>query len=505
MGEDRLLWVRVVVAGMAVGMGVVEGYDIGALFSMCVAAFVLVQPWLTPRPPVRRVLCDVSRLMVVAGFAVLIAFQALYSVIPTEIKGAAGTKQDRTSLERWDYATQWSLPKVETLSFVVPGLFGHRMDTLGGGNYWGAVGRDPAWDRFFASGAQGTPPSGSIRFSGGGSYAGVFVMLVAAWALVQSVRKEQSVFALAHRRAIWFWFAVGFVALLLSFGRFAPFYQFIYALPFFSIMRNPAKFTHFVDLSIVILFAYGVHGLSRRYLETPLLAKGGMVACLRAWWGRVQGFDRRWTAVCLLGVVLSGVGWLIYAASRARLEVYLQKVQFDAALAKAIAAFSIEQVGWFVLLLAVAVGSLCLVFSGFFAGRRAGWAGAWLGALLILDLGRANLPFIVYVDWPQKYISNEVLDFFFKDHKPYEQRVAILPFPFPPQFALLDSLYRIEWVQHHFQYYKIQSLDVVQMPRVAEDLAAFQGAIGQSGPAGAAAALGTDQHPLSGWSGWLRR
>ena len=190
---------------------------------------------------------------------------------------------------------------METLSFVVPGLFGHRMDTLGGGNYWGAVGRDPAWDRFFASGAQGTPPSGSIRFSGGGSYAGVFVMLVAAWALVQSVRKEQSVFALAHRRAIWFWFAVGFVALLLSFGRFAPFYQFIYALPYFSIMRNPAKFTHFVDLSIVILFAYGVHGLSRRYLETPLLAKGGMVACLRAWWGRVQGFDRRWTAVCLLG------------------------------------------------------------------------------------------------------------------------------------------------------------------------------------------------------------
>ena len=479
--EGRLSWARLVLAGMAVGMGVVEGYDFGALFSMCIAVFVLVQPWLTPGPPVRRVVSGVSRLIIIFCCAVLIAFQALYSVIPTEIKGAAGTKQDRASLERWDYATQWSLPKVEALSFVVPGLFGYRLDTPGGGNYWGAVGRDPAWDRFFASGAQGTPPSGFIRFSGGGSYAGVFVMLVAAWALVQSLRKEQSVFALAHRRAIWFWSAVGFVALLLSFGRFAAFYQFIYALPFFSIMRNPAKFTHFVDLSIVILFAYGVHGLSRRYLETPLLAKGGIIADLRAWWGRVQGFDRRWTAVCLLGVALSGLGWLIYAASRARLEAYLQKVQFDAVMAKAIAAFSIEQVGWFVLLLVVAVGSLCLVLSGFFAGRRAGWAGVWLGALLVLDLGRANAPFIVYWDWPQKYESNEVLDFFFKDHKPYEQRVAILPFPFPPQFALLDSLYRIEWAQHHFQYYKIQSLDVVQMPRVAEDLAAFQGAMAKAG------------------------
>ena len=135
-----------------------------------------------------------------------------------------------------------------------------------------------------------------------------------------------------------------------------------------------------------------------------------------------------------------------------------------------------------VLLLALGVGSLVVVVSGFFAGRRAGWAGVWLGALLVLDLGRANAPFIVYWDWPQKYASNEVLDFL--RHKPYEQRVAILPFPFPQQFSLLDSLYRIEWVQHHFQYYKIQSLDVVQMPRVPEDLAAFQGAMARAGVPG---------------------
>jgi hypothetical protein len=483
VGGDRLRWVRVVLAGMAVGMGVVEAYDIGALFSMCVAAFVLVQPWLTPGPPMRRVVSGLSRLMVVVCFALLIAFQAVSSLISTQIKGVAGTQQDtRTRTERWDYATQWSLPKMEALGFVFPGLFGYRMDSPGGGNYWGAVGQDPEWDHFFASGAKGTPPSGFIRFSGGGSYAGVFVVLVAAWAVVQSFRKEQSVFALAHRKAIWFWTTVGFVALLLAFGRFAPFYQFIYVLPYFSTIRNPAKFTFFVELSIVILFAYGVHGLSRRYLETPLLAKGGMVSYLRAWWGRVQGFDRRWTALCLLGVVLSGLGWLFYAASRAHLEAYLQKVQFDAAMAKAIAAFSIEQVGWFVLLLALGVGSLVLVVSGFFAGRRAGWAGVWLGALLVLDLGRANAPFIVYWDWPQKYASNEVLDFLRR--KPYEQRVAILPFPFPQEFSLLDSLYRIEWVQHHFQYYKIQSLDVVQMPRVPEDLAAFQGAMARAGVPG---------------------
>jgi hypothetical protein len=41
----------------------------------------------------------------------------------------------------------------------------------------------------------------------------------------------------------------------------------------------------------------------------------------------------------------------------------------------------------------------------------------------------------------------------------------------------LQYVYQIEWVQHLFQYYKIQSLDVVQMPRVPEDLAAFEAAV----------------------------
>lgn len=36
-------WIRVMLAGFAVGLGVMEAYDIGALFSLAVAAFVVVQ------------------------------------------------------------------------------------------------------------------------------------------------------------------------------------------------------------------------------------------------------------------------------------------------------------------------------------------------------------------------------------------------------------------------------------------------------------------------------
>jgi len=46
---------------------------------------------------------------------------------------------------------------------------------------------------------------------------------------------------------------------------------------------------------------------------------------------------------------------------------------------------------------------------------------------------------------------------------------------------LLDTLYHIEWAQHHFLYYNIQSLDIVQQPRMPENLAAFETALRPQG------------------------
>src|SRR5208282_4510819 len=108
----------------------------------------------------------------------------------------------------WDFATQWSLPKTETLGIIVPGLFGYRMDTPGGGNYWGAVGRSPALDRYLTAGGQGPPPEGYPRFCGTGNYVGVLVILVAFWSIVQSLRRQNSIFSKTHRQSIWFWTAV---------------------------------------------------------------------------------------------------------------------------------------------------------------------------------------------------------------------------------------------------------------------------------------------------------
>ncbi|MBC8096282.1 MAG: hypothetical protein H7Y43_10750 [Akkermansiaceae bacterium] len=388
----------------------------------------------------------------------------MISLVSTQITGMVGTGQDQqTKEEKWNWATQWSFPKRETLSFLVPGLFGYRMETPEGGNYWGAVGRDPAWDKYLADGRQGEPPRGTIRFSGGGAYLGVPVALIAFWAAFQAFRRKDSALSLDHRKIVWFWLGAGVVTLLLAYGRFAPFYRLFYSLPYFSTIRNPVKFTAIFNFAVIIIFAYGLDGLWRKYVTTT----GAIGARGRN--------ERHWLTVCLIVVALSLMGCLIFVSSRASFQQYLQTVQFDESMARAIAAFSGRQLGWFILFLIASVALMFAIISGKFSGPRAKLAGIVLGVLLVVDLGRANLPWTVFWNYEQKYATNPVVDVL--KEKPYEQRVAILPFRSPPEFSLFEQLYRIEWAQHHFPYYNIQSLDIVQMPRVPQDLQTFENAL----------------------------
>jgi Bacterial membrane protein YfhO len=535
--SSRLRWVLVALAGLAVGMGVMESADIGVIFSLFIAAFVVYQALTGVLKPLSRVerlvvacgliamlsfalvggmaigvgvivllilgvaagvtiavgiwaFCTDSalanrvqhgegRVVLVAGSAMFIAAMAITMQIGTQVKGIVGAQQDaRSRQERWDWATEWSVPKREALGLFVPGLFGLRMAPAptDGSTYWGAIGRDPAWDRYFDGGRNGAPPPGFLRYGSGGLYAGVLVVLIALWTVFQSLRGPGSAFTPANRNFLWFWLGVLMVSLLLAFGRHAMFYQYFYALPYVSTIRNPQKFMHVFTWALIVLFGYGVHGLSRRYLEVAASGAATLTSHLQNWWAKVTGFDRKWTVGCLAAIGLSLLGWLIYASSRKDLEAYLQLVQFDSGMAKLVAGFSIRQVGWFILLLALAAGLLTLVLSGWFAGRRAKWGGMLLGLLLLADLGSVNRTWVFYWNYPQKYASNPVIDLL-RD-KPYEHRVAILPFQPPSlQLSIFNQLYRVEWAQQHFQYYNVQSLDIVQMPRTPEDLMAFETAL----------------------------
>ena len=494
-GQPRLP--QIILSGLAVGVGLMEGYDVGALFSLFVGLFVIVQALMAEGSTGKKLFGGGWCVAVVAVFAAFMATHTLSTLVGTQIKGVVGMAQDdEAKARRWDQATQWSMPPTEMLRAVIPGLFGYRMDTpsnlpewqqkmFEGGAYWGRAGETPGW---FENKDNIRSVQGSWgRFSGGGTYLGVLVALICLWAIWQSLRKSDSVFTLHQRRWVWFWSAVAVVSLLLAFGRYAPiFYKVFYSLPYMSTIRNPAKFMHLFNWSLLIIFAYGVHGVSRRYLETTTNVTAGFVAHLAQWWGRAAGFERAWSRVLVLLLGVSAFGWILYAANKKQLVERIMYVEFPEETARSMAAFSIGEVGLFVGLLGICVLLLLLVASGWFGGKRARLASIVMGLFLALDLARANLPWILFQNVKVKYASNPVIDFL--KQNAHEHRVIRFPVerfirldrlpreaaPVIGQVQQLQQIYGIEWSQHLFHYYNIQSLDIIQEPRMATDKAAYE-------------------------------
>jgi hypothetical protein len=160
-------WLRIILAGLCVGLNVIEAADIGAIFSVFVGSWVVAHAFSQEGTAVQRVGRGVIRLGLVAGFAGLIASSAIIGLIGVTVKGVVGTAQDeQTKAARWAEATQWSLPKREFVSLFVPGFYGFRMDTpnqlpewqqkaFADGAYWGFTGRGSDWDQFLASDRKG--------------------------------------------------------------------------------------------------------------------------------------------------------------------------------------------------------------------------------------------------------------------------------------------------------------------------------------------------------------
>ena len=491
-------------AGICVGLGLMEGYDIGALFSLYIAAFVLfgfVIKRLESEKPVAlgqaagRGFAGVALVALVAGLA---ASQTMSTLVDTQLQGTGSDPQTpaqrAAAKERqWTFLTQWSLPKMETLRIVIPGLYGYRLDTprpydgnklrsLDGGNYWGSMGQDPVLDRvaeveevIAAFGQRNVVPgelAGALnvsvqeatqlmdlvqnknqflqRHSGSGEYAGIIVVLLAAWALFFALQKRANIYSPTERRMILFWTVLAVVSLLLAYGRHAVFYQLIHQLPFFNTMRNPIKFLHPMHLGLIVLCGYSIEGLLR-------LAKREAAEPSRA--------ARLWIRGTGIAAGLMLLGSLIFGASKKLLGINIASRGFDPAAAQAMASFSVMEIILSALLLGVGALLIAKVMRGNAAAK---WAVA-LGLLILIDLTRANSPWVQYDDYKHKYEGNNPLISTLAK-SPHEGRVTISPLP----SGLLNQLYRIEWLQHQFLYNNVQSLDLVQMPRMATDHEAFE-------------------------------
>ena len=104
-------------------------------------------------------------------------------------------------------------------------------------------------------------------------------------------------------------------------------------------------------------------------------------------------------------------------------------------------------------------------------------AGLLLGLVLVADLVRADLPWIRYYDYRERFAASPVVDFLAAHTE--QARVVAPPLQINQNYSQFQQFYFVEWLQHNFPYYNIRTLDVSQEPRPPVDKANFVGALGK--------------------------
>ena len=500
--ESRL-WINLTIAGICVGLGLMEGYDIGALFSLYIAAFILfgfVTKQLETGKQTnlgRASGRGMAGIAVVALAAGLASSQTISTLVGTQLQGSSNGQTENTQAakeQQWNFLTQWSLPKMEAFRIVVPGLYGYRLDTpssydseklisLEGGRYWGSMGQDPVLEQIkeveeiIAAFGQRNVLPGELaqvmnisvnqaaqlmslvqnkgrflqRHSGSGEYVGIVVFLLAIWATLFALNKRTSLYSGTERRMILFWGLIALSSLLLAFGRHSIFYQFIYQMPFFNTMRNTIKFLHPMHFALIVLCGYGVEGLIRRAkLETK----------------ENSNLTRKWIMGSSIAASIILLFSLILSSAKKLLAQHIAGQGFPLEEALTMASFGGKE---------LIITSIFLVISVFLIAKILRKKAAYpyvigLALLVIVDLTRANLPWIQYDDYKYKYDNNTNPIINQIRQSSHEGRVSISPLP----NGDLSGLYRIEWLQHQFLYNNIQSIDIVQAPRMSADHEAFE-------------------------------
>jgi len=564
-GLRMVAWV--VLGGLGLGQGVMESFDVGGIFSLYVALFVIMaavnREGVTKKNLVSAAAKGVALLVVVVLASALMAWHALSNLLRTEggaaISSKTGIEEKIHQLEQgvseqlervqadpkyspaqkqelankllagknriitiirnqpYDNATQWSLPPVESLRMMVPGLYGYRENPHGwmnhpvseGKQYWGRVGQTPGFMRIQKKHPQHADAMKQFQLTYGGSpllrhgssgiYMGLMVLVVSLWALLQVLRGEASVFDTQERSWVFFWAAAALVSLMLSWGHHAPFYKVIYQLPFFNVIRNPIKFMHPCSLSVVVLFAFGLQGMARKYIVECNRSED----TLKHWVQNLKGWDRKWV-FGMLGMISSCfLAWLIFAALKPDLERELVSgMGFSSELASVLASGSLMSAGLAIVFLTVTVLGFTLFMSGVFSVKRSAALWGILGLLLCVDLAVGSRPHLVFFDWKQKYASNDVIDLL--KERPFEQRASSalvgeelrqLDVQLSGVRAGLSGatndqqklklmregqgilnrrkalhqmnnyVYQTDWKQALFPFHRIHALDVIQEPR----------------------------------------
>jgi hypothetical protein len=498
------LWIKGVLAGLSTGMAVMEGFDVGAIMSLYVAVFVVFLFLSTESDALTGARKTIYLGALLVFSAVLIALSTISTLVGTQIVGTASVGQSEAEKQdAWDKNTQWSIPKLETLRVIIPGLFGYRLDVYTtspdpSAYYWGRVAEEPLLGRLESSdplvrsnataslhlpeqvqtimaGNDKTMQENVVdailsriamqrRHTGNGEYAGLLVCLMALFALANSARSGGSPFSTEERRAVWFWGAAALISLVTAWGRYGYLYALVYHLPLIGNFRNPMKYMHPLNICLIILSGYGLEAMSRQYLAAGADRAESFFKRIATWWKWVGAFEKWWAAGCAVALAAAVAGYFIFDSSRPDLIHHLLHHGFDASSAPQIARFSLHQVELFIFYLALSIGSLVVISCGAFSGRWSCLAWALLAAIMICDLSRADKPWIRYYNYKEKISLNPVVDLL--RHEPWEHRVNSRIWP-AGNYMTANLTYLCHWwLENDYPLNDIQSLEIDQAPRL---------------------------------------
>ena len=179
---------------------------------------------------------------------------------------------------------------------------------------------------------------------------------------------------------------------------------------------------HPFHIAWLILAAYGLEALSRRYLLVAGRRTESLMLHLQRWWSMVSGFEKKWTVASLTLVGTSLLALFIFKSWKPHLIEYLVQEGFAVDRAVQIARFSIAEAWWYMAVLLISTAILVGIISGALSGPQARSAWIYLGLIIVLDLARSDTPWIHYFNYKQEYAANSVVDFL--EDKPYEHRVT---------------------------------------------------------------------------------
>lgn len=272
----------------------------------------------------------VSRLFVGGAIASVVA--ALHAIpiwqfARQTILPAREASMGVTPEQRWEFASNWSMPPEEMAEFIAPCIFGAETDDRER-PYWGRLGRTLDWE---------TTRTGFRNFRQHTVYLGAIPLMLATYGVASVLRRPRRT-ALPScdaagpnaRADVAFWATTGTIALLLALGRYFVLFRWFHALPFFSSVRCPVKFMHIVDVSLAVLFACGLEQLFRasHTQGTKIDAAPGRKVLSaqmpRTNWPTDKLFVR-------LSLTLTAIGWIIYTLLpffRSALDAYWHELGF---------------------------------------------------------------------------------------------------------------------------------------------------------------------------------